>query len=111
MTPTRIAEYQENTSRQTYRWKPWLWLLDALVIGGLIAFFITGCFIHEMTAANPTQLEVSSTLSALLDRLYPYHLGYLFAAQFLLATTVIVEFLERMKNWKRRHSVQPLSNG
>lgn len=112
MAQINIAEYQEDTPQRTSHLRVWLWLLDALVVGGLITFFITAQFINEVTDAYAirNQLAQTTAFSMLLDELYPYHLGYLIGAQLLLALTVIVELWSRLRLWKLRHDVHPLTN-
>ncbi len=112
MTQMRIAEYQEDAPRQTYRLRVGLWLLDALVIGGLIALLITANLMNRMSDVYAAHNNLSQTMafSLLLDELYPYHLGYIFGSQILLAITVAVELWTRLKRWKLQHGAHSLAN-
>ncbi|MBN2004500.1 MAG: hypothetical protein JXA21_14185 [Anaerolineae bacterium] len=113
MSQVNISEYQKDSPRRTANVRIWLWLFDAFVMGGLVVFFITAGLMSQVSDTFATQSQLSQTMafSTLLDKLYPYHMGYIFGSQLLLALTIAIELGVRLKRWRIQQSVHPLSNG
>lgn len=108
-TRTTIAEYRENKHRGIQRARLGLWLLNALVIGGLIALLSVTHVINQQIDTFQAQGNLSTATAniVILDKLLPYHLGYILGTQILLACSIAVELWTRLSGWRSRQPQLP----